>query len=173
MHHEGKKDAKDSDVVYDTLQPCPQNHDVEVEQKPQRQATKSEVSKQLRGVNRFQAGYGLHLDNDRILDNQIEPIATFEPLATIGHRQRDLPLCAHSPKSQFSKKTCFVCRLKQPLTKRAMHVDGRADDAVAEFVDRPLCALLAFVVNHPFRMGHRARIRETLGRKAKRYTAGR
>ena len=85
-------------------------------------------------MNWQQRFHRLNLDDYRILNQQIDSIATIQRDALIEYRCGQLPLELQSPLAQFLTETFLVNRFQQARPEMPMNFDSTADDPVGYFV---------------------------------------
>src|SRR6266852_9102468 len=95
------------------LDPVLENGDVEVDQQAEMVLGHLEVSQQLRLVNRLQLGDGLEFDDERFLNQKIQPIAAVQENSLVGQRHLLLSLETDARLAQLKSETFFVSRLQQ------------------------------------------------------------
>ncbi len=72
------------------------------------------------------------LDHNLLLHKQINTIAAVNSQPIVGHRQSPLTFDPKTLSNEFMREACFVRRLEQARTKRAMYSDGRPNDLLCE-----------------------------------------
>ena len=91
------------------------------------QLRQSQVRDHLRVVDGQQPVDTLDLDDERIFDDQVEPVAAFELRPLVLERHGSL---AFEPKPEHPElvgDTVLVRRLEQPGPQVSMHLDAGAD----------------------------------------------
>ena len=82
---------------------------------------------------------GLDFDNHRILDNQVKPITTVDPMFLIDHGQLHLASEANVPEPQFHTKAFFIGRFQQARAQCPMNLNGSTDDLLRQRISLCLC----------------------------------
>lgn len=91
-------------------------------------SAESQVSEQLRPVNRQDVLDGLEFDRKARVDEQVVTIAAVERRATIADAERHLARMRDAEGMKFERKRGFVGRLVHPRTEIPMHRNGRTND---------------------------------------------
>ena len=69
------------------------------------------------------------------LDNQVNPIRIVDDQILVPNRQPNLALDDHGKLPQLKRETFLVCRLQEPRTEHAMHLDRGTDHLLAQVVE--------------------------------------
>jgi hypothetical protein len=88
-------------------------------------------------MNPQQRFNGFHFDDDFIVHQKVNPVATVEPYDFVRHRQIQLPKKTHPAQAQLMAQTLFVRRLQQSWSQGTMNFDGCSDDALSSWIFVP------------------------------------
>ena len=76
----------------------------------------------------------LHLDDERLLDEQVDSIRAVEAVSLEYDRKLELPLDLNTGPAQYPGETFVVGRLQQPSAEALVNLDCRADDGTRDVV---------------------------------------
>ena len=76
----------------------------------------------------------LHLDDELLFDEQIDPVHAAEPVSLEYDGKLNLPLDLNARPAQYQGETFVVGRLEQPSAEALMDVDCRADSDARDVV---------------------------------------
>ena len=74
----------------------------------------------------------LNLDNDRLFDENIEPITRIEHNLSIDHRQGFLAFHLQAACGPFKSQTGLIRRLQEARPQSAVHLNSGADNALSD-----------------------------------------
>ena len=74
----------------------------------------------------------LEFDDELSLDDEIDPVATVQPVSSVFQWQWHLPIIVNAVPRQLEPQALLVRRLQQPRAKLPMHGNSRADDPPAQ-----------------------------------------
>ncbi len=87
----------------------------------------------------------LQLHDDRVLNQQIEPISAFKTQLSVGDGQADLASDLQPPGLELMSKADLVGGFQQAGPKRPVDRESSVDDLSRNRVDRPINALVLLV----------------------------
>ena len=87
-------------------------NDVEIDKQSDAKAGQLEICEHLRVVNGSERLYGLHFDDHRAVDNQVEAIPGVQFFALVDHRERELPLHRDPSQRQLVSEAVFISRFQ-------------------------------------------------------------
>jgi hypothetical protein len=99
--------------------------------------SQSQVGKKLRFVHLRKLLDRLHLDNQRLLHEEVDAIAIIEPNALIDDRYWLLRLKWDFPQAEFVGEALLVGRLEQARPQRPMDLDTGSNDKISQFPKSP------------------------------------
>ena len=108
-------------IIHDALKPLPERRSAEIHEQPKGLLRQAKIGQQLLSVDRRQAFYGLHFDNQATADPEISPASigyndTFEP-----DGQYYLPLDIKPRPLERICENGFVNRFQQSRTEFSMN----------------------------------------------------
>jgi hypothetical protein len=105
-----------------------ENRGIKVDDKPYLLAGQTHISKQLRFVNSLDALNTLQLNDHRILDEQVDSVATVQMDALVHDRQINFSPVANASQVELMTEALFVGRFEKTRTECPMHFDGSANN---------------------------------------------
>jgi hypothetical protein len=113
----------------------PEAHDVEVEEEPEVKARQLEVGQHLGIVDGRELSDRLDLDEDRALDQQVDPVPCIDQYVVVAHRELLLSLDSEPTPPKLMFQAGFIRRLEEPWSQGGVDVEGRPQDALRQVVE--------------------------------------
>jgi hypothetical protein len=107
------KDTTTTKLADEPTKPLPELDSVEIQEVPESKAGELQIGEELRLVEARDGLDRLHLNHDRICDEQIKPIPGIEPKTVVLDRQADLPPDGEPSSNHFMGEAVFIRRLQQ------------------------------------------------------------
>jgi hypothetical protein len=118
----------------DSLQAVFQDRDLEVDEEADGEAGEFEIGHELGFMDRQKLFYGLQLDDDSLLDEQVDPVAAIEGNRFVLNGKIDLSTKRYASQGELVAHALFVSRLEQPWAEGPMHLDRRSDNRLRQFL---------------------------------------
>jgi hypothetical protein len=117
------------------LDPIPEVGDVEFDQEADSDAAEPHVGEQLGLVNGMDCLNAFHLDNDKVLDQQVYAISKFDPLALVNDAQSDLAGNVYALLPKFVQQAGVIGTFEQAWAQHGMDFHGCRHNLASDVVN--------------------------------------
>ena len=114
--------------VGQTAETLLQQGHIEVDQQSDVAVRQLQIGEQLGGMERVQVFDYLDLDDESLIDQDVQPVATRERDAFVAHWHGDLTSERQSAQAQLMTKALFIRRFEEARPKTPVNFDRCADD---------------------------------------------
>src|SRR5262249_54424106 len=135
-------------IIDDTTNPIGQQADIEVDEQSKIQLHLPQVMAKLRLVHPVNPLERLHLDDDRVLDQKVQPKAARKPDALVLERQWFLLLKREAAVSELKRQARLVRRLEHAGSELAINIQCGTDDHVRQAIE-PVAVFLGVFHGRP------------------------
>jgi hypothetical protein len=102
-----------------SLDSVPQLGEVEIDEKPNAHTAQPPIGQQLSLMYRMDCFNAFHFDDNECLDDQVDAISEFDPLAVVNHRKPDLAGDDETSFSKLMRQASLVGALSNPGPRTA------------------------------------------------------